>query len=378
MGPEAKNTAAEAAKATPEKKSALKSLQDFGSKLFQTEKTEAQTKEMQKILDTQKDQLMKKVEEYKQGHADIIGEGKQKKADLLADVREVMNRLKADAAMPNAEMRGATEATYEALEKKITGTHESVDFKNPDFINKAIANLDAFENALKKATPTLKETDAENNAMLDKIAAERAKQEAQNAPAKIDLSKVETKPAGSEMTVEKNAKFRTFIDGKLAETGLVLPKDSKVTYDPSRKPLEMKNDHSVYYPVLLNGTTEGYVAAKLLNTPPDMSKIKNSVASAPQSGNSNIANGPEKETDGTFDLKFAKVEDAKKQPEQNKTEQTAQKYNWDALKNTNFTGNGNLTDLKFTKVEKPQSNDPGEKLKAAAAAVTAPPEKKAA
>lgn len=74
---------------------------------------------------------------------------------LLKDVEQTIQNLKTmsgEISIPDGQ-QGVMEDSYEKLEAKITGTKETIDFKNPEFIAQAIDNLIQFEANL-NATPT--------------------------------------------------------------------------------------------------------------------------------------------------------------------------------------------------------------------------------
>jgi len=116
--------------------------------------TEAAKKKMEDILTLQKTELAHVISEFKQGKTDIVGKSNQQKMELLAEVSKTINNLKNNRNINGIvnDNLSVTEDAYEKLEAKITGTKEVVDFKHPEFIEMAIANLEQFKQELSGAS----------------------------------------------------------------------------------------------------------------------------------------------------------------------------------------------------------------------------------
>jgi len=109
---------------------------------------------MEDILTLQKTELANVISEFKQGKTDIVGKSNQQKMELLAEVSKTINNLKNNRNINGIvnDNLSVTEDAYEKLEAKITGTKEVVDFKHPEFIEMAIANLEQFKQELSGAS----------------------------------------------------------------------------------------------------------------------------------------------------------------------------------------------------------------------------------
>lgn len=155
---ETNNNLQDTTKETPVASKKEESTSWWNNIFSEKESTEAVKKQMEDIFTQQEQELTLVISEYKQGKTDIVGKSNQQKAKLLADVSKTLATLNNNRDINGIqnEYQSVAVTAYENLEAKITGTKETIDFNDtklyPEFIEKAIANLEKFKQELSAAS----------------------------------------------------------------------------------------------------------------------------------------------------------------------------------------------------------------------------------
>ncbi|MDD2891754.1 MAG: peptidoglycan-binding domain-containing protein [Candidatus Gracilibacteria bacterium] len=164
---ETNNNLQNTTKETPVASKKEESTSWWDNMFSEKEPTEAAKKQMENIFTQQEQELALVISEYKQGKTDIVGKSNQQKAELLADVSKTLATLNNNRDINGIqnEYQSVAVAAYENLEAKITGTKETVDFNDtelyPEFIEKAIANLEKFKQELSAVSIESIQTESE-------------------------------------------------------------------------------------------------------------------------------------------------------------------------------------------------------------------------
>lgn len=126
----------------------------FGDFIMQKERYAEERAAMVKIFEKQISEIDGTLGRWNAETADVFNQNIGFRKQLLGEIRYAISRVESEhGGMQDRSMVSGTELVYEQLEKKMTSTHENMDFRKPEYVENALKNLRYMEKAIVELQP---------------------------------------------------------------------------------------------------------------------------------------------------------------------------------------------------------------------------------